>query len=28
VNFVVVGDSPELFSTLWQRIEDMLTATA
>jgi hypothetical protein len=28
VNFVVLGESPELFSTLWQRIEDMLTATA
>ena len=28
VNFVVVGDSPDLFSTLWQRIEGMLTATA
>jgi len=28
VNFVVLGESPELFSTLWQRIEEMLTATA
>ncbi|SFR24993.1 hypothetical protein SAMN04488564_108179 [Lentzea waywayandensis] len=28
VNFVVLGESPDLLSTLWQRIEDMLAATA
>ncbi|SER91668.1 hypothetical protein SAMN05216188_117128 [Lentzea xinjiangensis] len=28
VNFVVLGGSTEQFSTLWQRIEDMLSTTA
>jgi hypothetical protein len=28
VNFVVLGGSADQFSTLWQRIEDMVTATA
>ncbi|WP_329790172.1 hypothetical protein V1227_39495 [Lentzea sp. DG1S-22] len=28
VNFVVIGGATDQFSTLWHRIEDMLTATA